>query len=91
MIYRPVNKYKKAGVMISGVVPENQVQSSLFDTRKRELDETAMKALDNLKRRMGRDTVRVAVQGFCRDRYLRQERKSRGYTTRWQELLEVET
>ena len=50
--------------MISGIIPENQVQISLFDTRKRELDEKAMKALDNLNRRMGRDTVRVAVQGF---------------------------
>jgi DNA polymerase V len=89
LIYKSGYKYKKAGVMISGIVPENQVQISLFDNRKRELDEKAMKALDNLNRRMGRDTIRVAVQGFGRDWHLRQERKSRCYTTRWQEILEV--
>jgi DNA polymerase V len=90
LIYKKGYKYKKAGVMISGIVPENQVQISLFDTRRRELDVKAMRALDELNRRMGRDTVRVAVQGFGRDWHLRQERKSRCYTTRWQELLEVE-
>ena len=76
--------------MISGIEPENQVQIDLFDTRKREIDTKAMKALDELNRRMGRDTVKIAVQGFGRDWHLRQERKSRCYTTRWQELLEVE-
>jgi DNA polymerase V len=90
LIFKPGFNYKKAGVMISGIVPENQVQIGLFDTHKREIDTKAMKALDELNRRMGRDTVKIAVQGFGRDWQLRQERKSRCYTTRWQELLEVE-
>lgn len=89
LIFKEGFHYKKAGVMISGIVPENQVQISLFDGRKRQLDTQAMRALDELNRRMGRDTVRVAVQGFDRNWHLRQERKSRCYTTRWQELLEV--
>lgn len=76
--------------MISGIVPESQVQIGLFDTYRREMDTKAMKALDELNRRMGRDTVKIAVQGFGRDWQLRQERKSRCYTTRWQELLEVD-
>lgn len=54
------------------------------------MDTKTMKALDELKRRMGRDTVKIAVHGFGRDWQLRQERKSRCSTTRWQELLEVE-
>lgn len=90
LIFKPGFNYKKAGVMISGIVPENQVQIGLFDTHKREMDTKVMKALDELNRRMGRDTVKIAVQGFGRDWQLRQERKSRCYTTRWQELLEVE-
>ncbi|AEI50268.1 Y-family DNA polymerase [Runella slithyformis] len=90
LIFKSGYSYKKAGVMISGIVPENQVQIDLFDTRKREIDTKAMKALDELNRRMGRDTVKIAVQGFGRDWHLRQERKSRCYTTRWQEILEVE-
>lgn len=90
LIFKPGFNYKKAGVMISGIVPENQVQIGLFDTHKREIDTKAMKALDELNRRMGRDTVKIAVQGFGRDWQLRQERKSRCYTTCWQELLEVD-
>jgi DNA polymerase V len=90
LIFKPGYNYKKAGVMISGIVPENQVQISLFDVRKRELDAKAMKAMDALNRSMGRDTVKVATQGFGRDWQLRQERKSQCYTTRWQEILEVQ-
>lgn len=90
LIFKEGYRYKKAGVMISGIVPQNQVQTNLFDNRRYAIDAKAMKALDELNRRMGRDTVRVAVQGFGRDWHLRQDRKSRCYTTRWQELLEVE-
>jgi DNA polymerase V len=64
LIFKTGYNYKKAGVMISGIVPENQVQISLFDARKRELDAKAMKAMDSLNRTMGRDTVKVATQGF---------------------------
>ena len=89
LIFKPGYNYKKAGVMISGIVPEDRVQIGLFDMRKREMDAKAMKAMDNLNRTMGRDTVKVAMQGFGRLWQLRQERKSQCYTTRWQELLEV--
>lgn len=75
--------------MISGIVPESQAQIALFDVHKREMDSKVMKALNALNRTMGRDTVKVAVQGMGRDWQLRQERKSRCYTTRWSELLEV--
>lgn len=76
--------------MISGIVPENQVQIGLFDMYRRKIDTKAMKALDELNRSMGRDTVKIAVQGFGLNWQLRQERKSHCYTTRWQEILEVE-
>lgn len=66
-VFKPGFNYKKAGVMISGIVPENQAQIRLFDTRKRETDAKAMKALDELNRHMGRDTVKIAVQGFGRE------------------------
>lgn len=89
LIFKAGYNYKKAGVMISGIVPEDQVQISMFDARKRETDMKAMKAMDTLNRTMGRGKVKVAAQGFDRTWQLRQERKSQCYTTRWQELLEV--
>ncbi|GAB3164391.1 Y-family DNA polymerase [Telluribacter humicola] len=91
LIFRKGYYYKKAGIMVSGLVPEDQVQTDLFamNERKRELDRKALVALDKINRRMGRDTVRVALQGYNSSWHLRQERKSRCYTTRWAELLEI--
>ena len=91
LIYREEYLYKKAGVMVSDLVHQDHIQTDLFalDERKREVDRKAMRALDQLNRRMGRDTVRVAMQGYNRTWYLRQERRSRCYTTRWEEILEI--
>jgi len=91
LIYREKYLYKKAGVMVSAIVHQDRIQTDLFaqDERKREIDRKAMLVLDKLNKRMGRDTVRVAMQGYDRSWHLRQERKSRCYTTRWDELLEV--
>ncbi|WP_247236350.1 Y-family DNA polymerase [Telluribacter sp. SYSU D00476] len=91
LVFKKGYYYKKAGIMVSGIVPENQVQADLFsfDQRKRELDRKALAALDRINQRMGRDTVKVAMQGYNRSWHLRQERRSRCYTTRWTDLLEV--
>ncbi len=91
ILFREEYHYKKAGVMVSGIVPENEVQMDLFelDEKRRKLERRAMLALDQLNRRLGRDTVKVAKQGYNRSWHLRQERRSRRYTTRWEELPEV--
>ena len=48
-----------------------------------------MTSYDVINSRMGRDTVRLAVQGFDRKWKMKQERLSPCYTTRMTELLEV--
>jgi DNA polymerase V len=91
LIYREQYAYKKAGILVSAIVHQDHIQTDLFamNERKREVDKKAMAALDRLNRRMGRDTVKVAAMGYNRTWLMRQERKSRCYTTRWAELLEV--
>jgi DNA polymerase V len=91
IIFREGYTYKKAGVMVSGIVPEGNVQTDLFalDEKRRALERKAMVALDHLNRRMGRDTVKIGKQGYNRSWHLRKERRSRRYTTRWEELLDV--
>ena len=91
IVFREGYTYKKAGIMVSGIVPEDEVQMDLFamDEKRRTLERKAMTALDQLNRRMGRDTVKVGKQGYNRSWHLRQERRSRRYTTRWEELLDV--
>jgi DNA polymerase V len=88
-IFRPGYRYKKAGVIVSGIVPERCVQTSLFDAIDRERQSKVLHAMDGLNAAYGRDTVRVAAQGFERKWKLRQERRSPSYTTRMEDLITV--
>ena len=49
-----------------------------------------MQAYDNINHRMGRDTVRLTVQGQDRRWKMKQEQLSPCYTTRMTEILEVD-
>jgi len=88
-IYRPGLAYKKAGVLVGSIVPASQVQLGLFDDVDRSKRTDLMQSLDSINSRLGRDTVRLAVQGFDRKWRLRQERLSPCYTTRFSDILTV--
>ena len=65
-IYRPGHNYKKAGVIVGDIVPQQQQQLSLFDSVNREKQQSVMTALDKINDKMGRDKVRLAIQGQTR-------------------------
>ncbi|MBC8214555.1 MAG: Y-family DNA polymerase [Candidatus Marinimicrobia bacterium] len=90
-IYKPGYNYKKAGVIVTNIVPSSQVQQSLFDKMDRATDQQITKTIDVINSRMGRDVIRYAVQGFNRKWKLRQEQLSPCYTTRWNDLLTINT
>ncbi|HVG14404.1 MAG TPA: DUF4113 domain-containing protein, partial [Chitinophagaceae bacterium] len=52
----------------------------------RQRNEKAMKAVDDVNKAYGTDTVRSAVQEFNKDWKLRANFLSSRYTTRWNEL-----
>jgi len=88
-IYQKGYRFKKAGVIVSGITPEHQKQLNLF------LDENpkhsqAMKALDQINRRLGVKKLKLASQDLARTWKMRQEKLSKRYTTNWNEILEVE-
>ena len=89
-IYRDDCIYKKAGVIVSGIVPQSQVQLSFFDDiidiEKRH---RLMQAMDTVNDSYGKMKVRFAINGFERKWKLKQERLSPCYTTRMSELLRV--
>ena len=89
-IYRDDCIYKKAGVIVSGIVPQSQVQLSFFDDiidiEKRH---RLMQAMDTVNDSYGRMKVRFAINGFERKWKLKQERLSPCYTTHMNELLQV--
>lgn len=89
LIYRNGYKYKKAGVVATGIVPENQIQANIFDTVDRENNQKAMKVLDSLNLRYGYNTLKIASQGFQKKWQIKRERLSPNYTTNWDEILTV--
>ena len=88
-IYRSDCIYKKAGVIVGRTIPESQVQLSLFDNLDRDKRREINSVVDTINRKMGRNKVKLAVQGTGRKCKLRQERLSPCYTTRFSEILEV--
>jgi DNA polymerase V len=90
-IFKAGFKYKKAGVIVTDIVPKDQVQQGLFDVMDREKDRCVTKVMDKINGAMGRDVVRYAVQGFDRKWKLRQEQLSPCYTTKWSNILTVNT
>ena len=88
-LYRKGYHYKKAGVMVSGLIPEDTLQTALFDNVDREKTARVMEAGNKTNRHYGKDTLRLAVQGYKRKWRLRQERLSPSYTTRWGDILIV--
>jgi len=89
-IFRPGYQYKKAGVMLAGIVPAHQQQMNMFaplDTERHDL----MRAVDRTNQKWGRQTLQVATAGFAKPWQMAQSRKSPAYTTNWSELPVVNT
>lgn len=80
--------YKKAGVILSSLVPDEAIQGNLFEA-KRSIGRFLMERIDNINFSMRGDVVKFASSGTRRDWKMRQDHHSPRYTTRWEELYEV--
>lgn len=76
--------YKKAGVLLSGLVPDENIQGNLFTDKKNK--RFLMDMLDNINFSMRDDMVKFASSGTKRDWKMRQEMRSPRYTSRWEEI-----
>lgn len=88
-IYREGYSYKKSGVLVTDIVPENQVQLGLLDTVDREKHAKLMEVMDRLTNRFGRERVKVATQGVDNQWLLRSDMVSKCYTTRLSDIQTV--
>ena len=89
IIFRHGYKYMKCGIIAMELVPENQVQTSLFDQADKTRHKKLAQAMDSINKTMGRDVVRLAVQGFERSYRAKAEHLSQRYTTNMNQLLKV--
>lgn len=90
-IYRSEYMYKKAGVIVSGIVPSDAVQSSLFDNDQqlRDRQERLSKVMDAVNAG-GNTLLRLALQraGHYSDG-IRSEYRSRLYSTSLDDIIEI--
>ena len=84
-IYKATYQYQKAGVMLTGLSPDNCRQLNLFyaaDHRQPQL----MHALDKINAQWGQNTLQFAATGLYKPWSMKQSKKSPAYTTRWHEI-----
>ena len=87
-LFQDGKKYKKAGVILSSIVPDDSIQGNLFEQQKT-VGRFLMEQIDNINFSMRGDVVKFASSGTKRDWKMRREFHSPRYTTRWEELYEV--
>jgi DNA polymerase V len=82
--------YKKAWVMLTGIVPENEIQANLFSpSGYSSKQHKLMESMDAVNARFGKQTMMVAGAGVGDNQSwrMKQEHLSPRYTTRWDELM----
>lgn len=88
MLFRDGIKYRKAGVIATGLIPERELQYSMFEQAS-ERNNGLSKVIDHLNLAYGRGTIRMASEGFEKNWRLKHEYLSKGYTTRWSDIIKV--
>lgn len=85
-IFKKGYKYHKVGVMLSGLIPFDHTQYTLFDTINRKKMNELTIVIDELNKKFGRDTLFYASTGIKKRWSMRSEMKSPKFTTSWEEL-----
>ena len=88
-VYNKGFSYKKAGVILGGIVPLNQVQHNLFDHTDKEKQLKLSETVDRINTWMNKGAVIYAAEGTMQVWKMRANYLSPQYTTRWDDLLKV--
>lgn len=81
--------YKKAGVIVTELMDENSVQGNLFYEFDTKQHSNLMGKLDEINKKYGKDTVKLAIMGQNKKWQLKRELLSPRYTTNWDEIIEI--
>jgi DNA polymerase V len=85
-IYREGYLYKKAGVILTGLVSVSQTQDDLFECKDRGRSKRLMSALDSVNDRWGAGTLHYASSGITKAWRTQFHHRSPAYTTDWDGL-----
>lgn len=97
-VYLPNTKYKKAAIMLTGLVPHNEVQMDLFDPELYTQQQfELMTCIDQINTKHGRNTAAFAATGLHRKNEeqvswkMNQNFLSKKYTTEWEDIMVAKT
>ncbi|MGI9534345.1 MAG: Y-family DNA polymerase [Thermodesulfobacteriota bacterium] len=91
-LYKSGYRYKKAGVMLAEICPDNKTQLNLFSTSRNLGNHIEiMNALDKINLVWGRDTIKYASSGIKKPWSMKRTMLSPRYTTSWNELPVAKT
>lgn len=88
-IFKPGYAYRKAGVLLAGLAPADKLTERMYDDERWERFRRVMRAVDEINRKFGRDTVRFCVARQSPEWQGRANRRSNRYTTRLNEIMEI--
>ena len=87
-IFKEGVKYKRAGVIVTGLIPEDNFQLDLF-SKENPKHKLLMKTIDKLNCTFKADKVKLGNQDLQRTWKMRQERLSPKYTTNINDIITV--
>lgn len=93
VIFRSGFAYKKAGVLLGGIVSENHFQQDLFIPQKRGEEakkKKIMTLLDQANHTFGYQILQCASEGMAKSWEMKKDCRSACYTTRWPDLLKID-
>ena len=91
-IFHTGYKFKKAGVYLTHITPQQVVQADLFGMfsfDEHERKQRLMQCMDEVNSFWGRNTLFLGAIGLTRDWQMKQARKSPNYTNQWTDILTV--
>ena len=90
-IYRKGVAYRKAGVIVTEVVPDGAIRQCLFEsTADYEKNHRLVQVMDQLNHKFPHNKIKLASQGVKRSGWiLKQEHLSKCYTTKIGDIIEV--
>jgi DNA polymerase V len=90
-IYVPHLNYAKAGVMLGELASLQGIQTDLFCIQSTSpKSDQLMATLDSINKKMGKESIKLASEGFKRPWKMKQENKSPCYTTNWRDVISAQ-
>lgn len=87
-IFKEGFHYKKAGVIVMGLTPNSETQLSLFNVSNPK-HQPLMSVIDKMNKSFGTNKVKFATQSTGRQWRMKQEKLSKCYTTRINEIINI--